>query len=84
MASVMPKSVMLNLERAIAEASHMMTDMVTGERVRFGTLDAKALRTAAVTAMTIATGEAVWPGDQYIEIPDQPKQVGQFRFGVKG
>lgn len=80
MPSVMPKSVLNEMIKHIAECSHMMTDMATGERVRFGTLSEQSLRTAALTAMTIATGDPVWPGDRVIEIPDQPKQVGQFRF----
>lgn len=80
MPAVMPKSVLLEMQKHIAEASHMLTDMVSNERLRVGTLDQKALKTAALTALTIALGEPVWPGDEIIEIPDQPKQVGQFRF----
>jgi hypothetical protein len=79
MPAVMPKSVLNMLIKTIGEASHMLTDEI-GAPIRFGTLGEKELRTAALTALTIATGEPIWPGDRQFVIPDQPKQVGIFRF----
>lgn len=76
---VMPKSVMNMLIKSVAEASHMLIDEM-GVPKRFGTLGEKELRTAVLTALTIATGEPVWPGDREFVIPNVERKVGIFRF----
>lgn len=78
-AVMMPPSVLNQMMKTIAEVSHMMTDL-SGEPVRFGTLDAKNLKTAAIMALTVAVGEPVWPGDEILVIPNVEKRVGVFRF----
>lgn len=76
---VMPKSVMNMLIKSVAEASHMLTDEM-GQPLRFGTLGEKELRTAVLMALTIATGEPIWPGDREIVIPNLERKAGIFRL----
>lgn len=76
---VIPGIVLKTLMQSIVESTHSLSDEGGASAIQ-GTIDEKALRMAAITAVQIATGQAVWPGDQTIQIPDQPRQHGIFRF----
>lgn len=46
----------------IVNAAHGCTD-TAGDRVQLGTMGEQQLRTAATTALAIATGQVVYPSD---------------------
>lgn len=60
------------LEGAIVLAAHAVSD-TAGAAVILNTIDATALRSAALAALLIATGKVVWPGDERLIIR-QPKR----------
>ena len=60
----------------IVEATHRLTNEI-GDAHMNSTITEPQLRMAALTAMQIATGEPVWPGDRKIVIR-QPRQS----FGI--
>ena len=57
----------------IIVTTHGLTD-TRGNLRTIGTIDAKALRTAALTALSVATGETVVAGDERIVL-DPPRQA---------
>ena len=62
------------LMEVIVQTSHGMTD-TAGRRAHVSTIDPKALRTAAVTALMIATGNVVIPGDERVLVRAQPEPM---------
>ena len=57
-----------DLMQSIVNATHGLTDVV-GEKQMISTIDERTLRAAALTALFIATGGVVWPGDEPLRIP---------------
>jgi len=76
---VIPSMVLKMLMTNIIEATHSLSNE-SGAKSTQGTIEEKTLRMAALTAVQIATGHPVWPGDQTIVIPDGPRQQGIFRY----
>lgn len=64
---VLPEMVMRNLMTNIVEAVHGLSDEL-GAVFTAPTISESALRQAALVAVQIATGEAIWPGDKTIKI----------------
>jgi len=69
---VVSDAAMRMITEAIVNAAHSMTD-TTGTRATIGTMEPKALRTAALVGLSIATGEVVWPGSEPLRV-GKPQQ----------
>lgn len=52
---------------AVVNAARSCTD-AAGNRAQIGTMEPKALNTAAMMAISIATGEPVWPASEPIRL----------------
>ena len=76
---VIPSMVLKMLMTNIIEATHSLS-IESGAKFTQGTIEEKTLRMAALTAVQIATGQPVWPGDQTIVIKEGPRQHGVFRY----
>jgi hypothetical protein len=70
---VIPPIAMKTLMTQIVEATHSLCDEVGEPRV-MSTIMESQLRMAALVALQVATGDAIWPGDRKIVIR-QPKQA---------
>lgn len=77
---VLSVAAMRRIEEAIASASHMLTD-TNGEKVSVGTIDSRALKTAAVLAVQIATNQVIWPGDERLRIAAPKPVAGVVEIG---
>lgn len=77
---VIPEFILTTLMAQIAQATHELVDQ-NGEPVRFGTIDAKQMRSAAKIAIEIAVGDTVWPGDRKISLPRPKVSQGIFEEG---
>lgn len=59
----------------IAQRARAITDH-NGDPVILPTLTDQQLRTAALTAITIAAGRTVWPADEAIDLRAKERQTG--------
>ena len=75
---VLPNMAMRDLMTRIVEAGHSMTDE-NGTPHVLSTIPEAQLRMAALVAIQIATGEAIWPGDRSIVLKEQKQNYGIFR-----
>lgn len=75
---VLPQMAMSELMSRIVEASHGLTDE-NGNRHVLSTIPETQLRMAAIVAIQIASGEAIWPGDRAIVLREQKQSYGIFR-----
>lgn len=75
---VVPATTLRHLMTQIVEAAHGLSDE-NGEPHILSTLDASQLRVAALTALVIATGQMIWPGDQTIKIKRPRVRQGIFQ-----
>jgi len=66
------------LMSAIVNATHGLTD-TAGDRQSIGTIDSLRLRTAALVALQIATGETIFPGDETLVIAEPKAPSGVLR-----
>ena len=69
---VIPEYALKTLMTQIVGATHGLTN-AAGEPVITNTIPEATLRMAAVIAVQVAAGDAVWPGDKRLII-EQPKQ----------
>ena len=77
---VLPPIVMKALMMNIVEATHGLSDHL-GAQAIMETIPEPQLRMAAITAIQIATGKAIWPGDQVIHVKsNEPRRVGVVQF----
>lgn len=75
---VLPTIVLRQLMTDIVGATHGLGDDA-GEAHICATISESTLRMAAITAIQIATGETVWPGDRTITIKRRKIDHGVFR-----
>lgn len=75
---VLPSMAMSELMSRIVEAGHSLTDE-NGQRHVLSTIPEAQLRMAAIVAIQIASGEAIWPGDREVVIREQKQSYGIFR-----
>lgn len=75
---VAPELTLRDLMTQIVQAAHGLTDELGTPQV-MPTIDEPRLRMAAITAMQIATGEPVWPGDRKIVIRRPDRDFGIFQ-----
>lgn len=66
----------------IVEAAHMLSDEL-GEPHIVGTISEPQLRMAALVALQVATGEAIWPGDRKIVIRQPRQSYGIFEEAAR-
>lgn len=66
---------MTGLVSDIATRARAITDH-NGSKALFSTMDEQNLRTAALTALMIATGEIVWPADKPLNIQRNQRPTG--------
>jgi hypothetical protein len=71
------EALLLMVQQALVEATHGITD-TNGQRVVLGTIDDRRLEMAALTALQIAAGEPIWPGNRKIVIPARQINSGVF------
>lgn len=64
----------------IVMATHGLED-INGNRTIVGTISPEAIRSAALVAVQVACGDAVWPGDRQIVLPRKEFSHGLFREG---
>jgi hypothetical protein len=76
---VLSQGAMTELMRAVVECCISLTD-TAGKRAALSTIPADRLKLAAITAVSIAVGEAVWPADQKIVIKRQTQIAGPFEI----
>lgn len=76
---ILPEMAMKMLMSEIVTSCHGLVDE-NGVRVPIGTIDEKALRMAAISAIQSAIGDVVWPRDRKITVVDRPTNVGIFEF----
>lgn len=74
---VVPQMVLKQLIIDIVGATHGLQDE-TGEPHISATIPEAMLRMAAITAIQIATGESIWPGDRIIKIKRPRVRQGIF------
>ena len=75
---VVPEIVLKMLMTQVVEATHSLTD--TGGAPHIAqTINEPQLRMAALVAIQLALGEAVWPGDKTIVIHRPKANYGIFR-----
>lgn len=75
---VIPTLTLKQLMTDIVGATHGLGDDA-GEQHICATISEPMLRMAAITAIQIATGESVWPGDRTITIKRRKIDHGVFR-----
>lgn len=75
---VLPEVTLKDLMGHIVSAAHGLSDEL-GDSHPLSTIPEPQLRQAAIVALQIATGEAIWPGDRPIRIRRAPRAYGIFR-----
>ncbi len=75
---IVPKIALQDLMTHIVQSTHELCDE-TGEPRVMGTIEEKNLRIAAITALQIATGETIWPGDKIIRVRRPRVRQGIFQ-----
>jgi len=74
---IIPAGALRIMQEAVVKAMHSIVDQ-NGQPVTIGTVEDARLNTAALTAVIIAAGNVVWPGDQQIDPPDRVRDRGPF------
>lgn len=75
---ILPTITLKMLMQSIVSAAHELSDE-TGSPHATNTIPEAQLRMAAITALQIATGEPVWPGDKTIKFKRPKVQFGVFQ-----
>jgi hypothetical protein len=75
---IVPKIALQDLMTHIVQSTHELCDE-NGEPRIMSTIMESQLRIAAVVALQIATGEAIWPGDKIIQIKRPRIRQGIFQ-----
>lgn len=75
---IVPDITMRTLMHQIVEATHSLADEQGNPRT-MSTISASQLRMAAIVALQVATGEAIWPGDKTIFIKRPKVHQGIFQ-----
>jgi len=72
---IAPASVLDLVETTVATAAQALVDQ-NGQRIALSTISHSALRSAALIALQIAVGDAVWPADRPIRLPRAQRYAG--------
>ena len=80
---VIPVSHLKVLMESIVMTTHGAVDTL-GRRFTLSTIEAGALRSAAVAALSIATGATVIPGDEQIDVEAPRQNVGILHVNMRG
>jgi hypothetical protein len=72
---VVPLTYLDLIMEGIAQATHGLTD-INGDKRMVSTIDGRQLRTAALLALSIATGETIVAGDERIMVRRQRQVAG--------
>lgn len=74
---VVPETALLDLQQAIVEATHGITDE-RGQRALLSTIDTQRLQMAALVGLQVAVGDVIWPSNRKIILPRRRELPGPF------
>lgn len=76
---VIPVAVLSEVMQVLVQATHHLTDLA-GERKQLSTIDERRLRSAALAALLVATGDSVMPGDERITVRRPRQSMGVVNY----